>query len=265
MSYMRQFWQDVARHVDQAAKSVVDAAEATNKSKTADLQRHLKRLGFDPGKMDGIMGPSTKRALTEFQKARGLPASGVLDAATEAKLNEVVKSVADAEAAAAEANQLVQELQYLLKHHRYYSGKFDGVMGPKTQQALMRFQVARGLPANGQIDDATIAEFKLIQREAAIASGMKEMWIDPDELVFDLDSLNMQTFVAVGSYADGAKLEVDKVEWSCSESEAVAIGAAGVLYVNNKDLALRIGKVMITAWDPVSHVSAVTHVRFTRG
>ena len=41
------------------------------------LQIALARLGFDPGKVDGIFGPSTERALRRFQRDCGLPGDGV--------------------------------------------------------------------------------------------------------------------------------------------------------------------------------------------
>jgi len=43
----------------------------------AELQRRLGMLGFDPGRIDGIFGPTTARALTEFQANAGLPADGI--------------------------------------------------------------------------------------------------------------------------------------------------------------------------------------------
>jgi N-acetylmuramoyl-L-alanine amidase len=42
-----------------------------------ELQRRLNMLGFDAGKEDGIFGPDTARALTEFQRNVGLGADGI--------------------------------------------------------------------------------------------------------------------------------------------------------------------------------------------
>jgi N-acetylmuramoyl-L-alanine amidase len=44
----------------------------------AELQESLALLGFDPGRIDGIYGSQTARALEEFQANRALEASGVL-------------------------------------------------------------------------------------------------------------------------------------------------------------------------------------------
>jgi peptidoglycan hydrolase-like protein with peptidoglycan-binding domain len=46
-------------------------------------QEQLKASGYDPGPVDGNLGPQTKEALQDFQKARGLPQTGMLDEATQ--------------------------------------------------------------------------------------------------------------------------------------------------------------------------------------
>jgi N-acetylmuramoyl-L-alanine amidase len=55
----------------------------------ADLQHHLNALGFDAGREDGIHGPDTYRALTEFQRAAGLTPDGICGATTIAALERV--------------------------------------------------------------------------------------------------------------------------------------------------------------------------------
>jgi membrane-bound lytic murein transglycosylase B len=50
------------------------------------LQRELKRAGYDPGRVDGKMGPSTRGALKRFQEAHGLSPSGDPDIPTLTKL-----------------------------------------------------------------------------------------------------------------------------------------------------------------------------------
>lgn len=47
-----------------------------------ELQGTLARLGFDCGRVDGIFGPNTVRALADFQRNSGLPDDGVCGADT---------------------------------------------------------------------------------------------------------------------------------------------------------------------------------------
>ena len=48
----------------------------------AQVQELLKDAGFNPGPVDGILGPRTKGALRRYQASQGLPATGALDEAT---------------------------------------------------------------------------------------------------------------------------------------------------------------------------------------
>jgi hypothetical protein len=42
------------------------------------VQRRLVRLGYNPGAVDGLMGPATEGAIKQFQKANGLPPEGII-------------------------------------------------------------------------------------------------------------------------------------------------------------------------------------------
>jgi peptidoglycan hydrolase-like protein with peptidoglycan-binding domain len=47
-----------------------------------DLWLPLQTVGYNPGTIDGTMGPQTKNALLWFQNAQGLRATGDLDEPT---------------------------------------------------------------------------------------------------------------------------------------------------------------------------------------
>jgi peptidoglycan hydrolase-like protein with peptidoglycan-binding domain len=51
------------------------------------MQEALKDRGFDPGPIDGVMGPQTAAALREYQRAENLRITGQLDAATVSSLS----------------------------------------------------------------------------------------------------------------------------------------------------------------------------------
>lgn len=52
----------------------------------SEIQQALKAAGFDPGDVDGLLGPRTTDALKLFQGEHGLPVSGAADAPTLAAL-----------------------------------------------------------------------------------------------------------------------------------------------------------------------------------
>jgi peptidoglycan hydrolase-like protein with peptidoglycan-binding domain len=54
---------------------------------TRAAQDALRTQGFDPGPVDGRMGPRTSAALSDYQRKNDLPVTGRLDDATMAKLN----------------------------------------------------------------------------------------------------------------------------------------------------------------------------------
>jgi N-acetylmuramoyl-L-alanine amidase len=55
----------------------------------ADLQRRLGSLGFDAGRVDGIFGPRTERALADFQRNGGLVTDAICGPATVAALRRL--------------------------------------------------------------------------------------------------------------------------------------------------------------------------------
>ena len=66
---------------------------ATGSEETRRVQQALKAKNYDPGPIDGRMGPKTQGALKDFQQASGLKATGQLDSQTAEKLG-VAKTTA---------------------------------------------------------------------------------------------------------------------------------------------------------------------------
>ncbi|MEM7195672.1 MAG: peptidoglycan-binding domain-containing protein [Pseudomonadota bacterium] len=59
-------------------RSVLCEADITNE-RIALLQNTLDQLGFNPGEIDGFIGPATMSALNEYQRASGLPVDQYLN------------------------------------------------------------------------------------------------------------------------------------------------------------------------------------------
>ena len=91
-----------------------------------------------------------------------------------------------ADSAAVTTVKLVQEQ---LHHEGFYSGRIDGELAGTTQAALAQFQLSRGIPASGGLDDATLAalriepvreqEPQLATSEASAAAGGSDPALAP--------------------------------------------------------------------------------------
>jgi peptidoglycan hydrolase-like protein with peptidoglycan-binding domain len=57
----------------------VDFAPGLEASALRDIQAQLKAHGFDPGPVDGVLGPRTCNAVRAYQKAAGLQIDGIID------------------------------------------------------------------------------------------------------------------------------------------------------------------------------------------
>ena len=79
------------------AKTASDDRVAMSDTRAA--QQTLKTQGFDPGPVDGRMGPRTRTAISDYQRKNDLPVTGMLDDATKVKLEVRSSRSADVPAA----------------------------------------------------------------------------------------------------------------------------------------------------------------------
>lgn len=125
------------------------------------LQRALAEEGFDPGVVDGIYGYRTARAVRKFQSDRGLPEDGIVGPATwrllgkEPAGKELRKRTLRGTLHGATSGEDVVEAQRALADAGFNPGDIDGVYGPRTAEAVRRFQSENGLAADGVVEAAT--------------------------------------------------------------------------------------------------------------
>lgn len=136
-----------------------------------DLQAALKSLGYYSGDVDGIVGPMTRNAISAYQVAKGVIATGQ----PTNKLLQDIRQSAQQEsqnrgsAPLADDQQTILSLQRVLADLGYGPGPVNGELSGTTEDAIRRFEADRGMPQTGQVSD-------IVLRELSSVSGVQ---IDP--------------------------------------------------------------------------------------
>lgn len=173
--------------------SSIDAiGSVPNTSKPGDkgedvkkLQQALNVLGYYNNIIDSYYGEETEKAVSAFQRKRGMGADGIAGPSTiriifgekAANANTYVSStpvtvvtsdedmgdifsIADigvpATSKPGDKGEDVKKLQQALKLLSFYEGAIDGSFGEGTKNALMKFQKKRGMNADGVAGPSTI-------------------------------------------------------------------------------------------------------------
>lgn len=124
------------------------------------LQEKLNAKGFHSGNVDGIFGAKTYAAVTAFQKANSLGVDGIVGKLTWAKLYDatpvnVTSVTTQPMLRTGSRGDAVRKLQELLNAKGYTCGSVDGIFGSKTYAAVLAFQKANGLAADGIVGSLT--------------------------------------------------------------------------------------------------------------
>jgi peptidoglycan hydrolase-like protein with peptidoglycan-binding domain/tetratricopeptide (TPR) repeat protein len=121
------------------------------------LQRRLDGLGDSPGPIDGRYGPRTQRAVERFQSAHGLRVDGIAGPITQAALRTPATVLYPGAGYTATGSSAVRALQRRLRADGYSPGPIDGRYGPRTSNAVRRFQAAHHLQIDGIAGPKTYA------------------------------------------------------------------------------------------------------------
>ena len=136
------------------------------------LQEDLTRLGYYKGSVTGHYGSQTEASVAAFQRANGLSADGIAGAKTLAAISSKTsgKSGSSSSAVSSSASvsssamlrlgsqsESVRAMQEALKALGYYKGSVTGNFGNLTKDAVMAFQRANGLGADGIAGAKTLA------------------------------------------------------------------------------------------------------------
>jgi peptidoglycan hydrolase-like protein with peptidoglycan-binding domain len=136
--------------LDDATRAHLGLSTSPTYKAALAAQSALFRAGYYTGPLDGDPNRNLSDAISQYQRAQGLPLSGVLDSATRIRLG--LDTPASNPVLAAE-NALFRAGDYM--------GPLDGDPNRDMSDAIRTFQRAQGLPITGALDDATRARLRL--------------------------------------------------------------------------------------------------------
>lgn len=121
------------------------------------IQEALARAGFfNSADITGFFGILTRDAVSNFQRFNGLPVTGVVDETT-ANLLSLPTEVASITTPRrrGDSGSDVRRIQEALARAGFFQVNPTSFFGSVTEDAVIRFQRASNLPANGVVDQAT--------------------------------------------------------------------------------------------------------------
>lgn len=153
----------------------------------AELQSRLSTLGFDPGKVDGIFGPATERAVLEFQGNRSLAEDGKVGPEVVTEIHLVTRG------AIREDRQTVREREWLRRLPATPAGArlfLDaGCRNPHeasaaweaASAAALSLQEMGGIPVMSRSQDGRLPERLRARRANVLGSDLIIAFqLDPD-------------------------------------------------------------------------------------
>lgn len=123
-------------------------------------------LPFYTGVQDGVFGPATRDAVVAFQSEMFLDAIGVVDSETEDAITEAAAEAQNQRLLkltspymrGADVLLLQKQLNLLIDPSTllpFYQGSLDGIFGPITNDAVIRFQKYAGIKVDGIVGPET--------------------------------------------------------------------------------------------------------------
>jgi peptidoglycan hydrolase-like protein with peptidoglycan-binding domain/tetratricopeptide (TPR) repeat protein len=138
------------------------------------LQLRLARGGYRPGPVDGLYGPLTEASVIRFQSAYGLRADGIAGPVTLSELTAITPALYPGAGYATGGAAPVRALQRRLARAGDSPGPIDGLFGPRTKQAVRRFQASHGLRVDGIPGPVTFASLRRTNRSTRPSSRVPQ-------------------------------------------------------------------------------------------
>ncbi|MBD2345068.1 peptidoglycan-binding domain-containing protein [Anabaena subtropica] len=132
----------------------------SNGPEVANIQKCLKQLGFFNGPVNGRFASITQSAVIGFQRANRLTADGIVGSSTQSALQRACRggtagNNTGGDLRLGSRGSAVSQLQQNLRRLGHFNGPNTGYFGSATQQAVIKFQRANRIAADGIVGSQT--------------------------------------------------------------------------------------------------------------
>ena len=139
---------------------VGDVTWNTLKNEITTIQSQLNKKGFNVGTVDGVAGAATYNSVISFQSKNGLTTDGQVGPATWDVLFDTISGGNSYSRILKLTSPLmygedIKAVQNRLNSLGYNAGTADGYYGNGTRTAVINFQTAKGLDADGDVGPTT--------------------------------------------------------------------------------------------------------------
>ena len=143
------------------ATSVAEMPPKMRRAYIVGIQEELRQHGYRPGPTDGVLGARTRGAIRAYERDAKLPVTGLASKEILDHMKFVQPKVKARPGRA--KSPLVLDIQKRLAGRGYYDGALDGLSGPQTKTAAMRFQRDAKLPVTGKVNLLLVDDLKRVE------------------------------------------------------------------------------------------------------
>ena len=152
------FAQDHLFHLAQHRSHSSHASHSSHRSGTSGRPRAPSYTPPPPRPPRATPTPSPTR------NPRSTPPSSILPSSPAIAPQPLYSPPDSVDPSRAEIQEIVRKVQVGLMAYGYYDGPPDGIVGPKTRDALIRFQTDYGLKVTGTITPEVLDAFRIVAR-----------------------------------------------------------------------------------------------------
>ena len=145
---------ELLQHMRRSVEATQQAPVAADANTIAGIQGELRLRGYPIPRVTGQMDSQTRQAIREYQQGQGVAVTG---APSSAMLAELRAASGEPVPTAGLTREQRAAAQRALNTRGYEAGPPDGVLGPRSRNAIRTFQADNDITPDGELTSRTMA------------------------------------------------------------------------------------------------------------